>query len=119
MGDPMRVLEKRLLEVQQRKSPRAPALPRVRPNAIDAARRRSLGEADWARRERAARRIYKLPPLPARVLSEMTHGVANQYRFPTDRLLLPLPPPEPVMTSPIERDGRRVDKPAWFAHGGA
>ena len=119
MGDVMKMLELKLRNARlQRNDKDRLVLPAVRPHAVIAASRRSRGAHAWAQNHRiAASGLPSLPPLPPLRVHEMTHGIKNVYLATGQREFVPTPrEEEPVWYKPTVREGRRVDKQAWFAH---
>ena len=104
----------RLREIKQRRQDISPRLPPVRPGLAVAAinRQRGAQNREWLHEQ--ARILDKKIISPRINVHNMTHGVPCNYR--KVRALDPLPPPEPIFTKPVVKDGKRVDKQVWFSH---
>lgn len=97
MGDPMKVLAKKIKAVHHRNTDHL-SLPSVHPHKVLAAKRRNAGAHDRLRLLKAAHIMpAKLPPIPAICAASMTHGVVTHYVH-DDAPKYPLLPLEPIMT---------------------
>lgn len=116
MGDPIRLIEYRLLKAKQENVKRSKnywgeRYPHEKPH-ISA--RREKGAQAREKWERRARGMLELPPLKGKVQD----GPSTQWRPINGMVVLTekMPPVLPVMEVPERRNGRRVEKARWFAH---
>jgi hypothetical protein len=118
MGDPLRILEYRMLKSKQQtvnksKNFWGERYPHERPHVSARREKGAQARALWELRANGKLVLpsLPLPPDPGSVPGKQWRPIAGMVVFTEKK-----PPAMPVMEAPERRNGKRVEKARWFSH---